>query len=130
MAKYRDVMQFEWKRPPSALAKDFVNFNKKVNRSKRIAFNKIKNLLVAEAKKNAPWQDQTGDARSELMARYRTISQSAAVDIVNVYLEHGVEYGVFLELANNSRYAIIHDTLVRNRRKIEKILQEALKDFK
>lgn len=128
--KYKESLNIKWKKPPKDLANDFFNFEKKVKRTQRVTFNKIKKLLVDDAKRNAPWTDRTGDARRTLHAKYETQIQSASIAIVDVFLIHGVDYGIFLELANSGRFAIIHDTLIRNKDKIMKILEESLSDFK
>lgn len=62
--------------------------------------------LESHAKANAPWTDRTGNARQSLFA---------VVDVqtnkVILYLSHGMEYGVFLELCNAGKYAIVMKTL-------------------
>jgi hypothetical protein len=56
---------------------------------------------------NAVWQDRTGDARRELKAEIIDISGKA----VTVLLRHGVDYGLWLEVANAGRYAILTKAL-------------------
>jgi hypothetical protein len=57
-------------------------------------------------KTNAPWQDQTGNARNGLTARpYRE------GDEVGIVLSHSVFYGIFLESRFSGRYAIIQPTI-------------------
>lgn len=59
-------------------------------------------VLEAFAKAHAPWQDRTANARQSLFH---------VVDVqperVILYLSHGVEYGVFLELRWQGKWAII-----------------------
>lgn len=62
--------------------------------------------LEARAKKNAPWHDQSGNARGGLKGK--TV---IGHDEVIIALAHSVEYGVFLELANDGKYAILKPTL-------------------
>lgn len=65
--------------------------------------------LEAEAKKNRPWSDRTAQARQ------RITGYCEKTDVgVRIYLSHGVNYGVYLELANEKRYAIIYPTLRQN----------------
>lgn len=66
-------------------------------------------MLEAYAKAHRPWQDQTGNARQSLFS----VSELAG-EIVTIYLSHGMEYGVFLELCNSGKYAIIMPTLEAN----------------
>ncbi len=58
------------------------------------------------AKRNARWDDRTGNARQSLFAV--TLKDG---DNVVLILSHGVDYGVFLELANQGNFAIIGPTL-------------------
>lgn len=64
-------------------------------------------LVEAEAKTNAPWVDRTGNARQGLRG---WVQENP--DAVRLILQHSiVTYGVFLELKNGGRYAIILPTL-------------------
>jgi hypothetical protein len=60
----------------------------------------------AYAKNNAPWKDQTGNARSGLRARPRHDSNSHFIDVY-----HSVPYGIWLEVRFEGRYAIIIPTV-------------------
>lgn len=59
--------------------------------------------IEAWMKANAPWEDRTGNARQTLWSDVFDLANRA----VGVILAHGVDYGIFLELANAGRYAII-----------------------
>lgn len=56
---------------------------------------------------NAPWTDRTGNARQAL---YTAVEQVAG-QMVTIILAHGVEYGIYLELSNAGRYAIVNPSL-------------------
>lgn len=58
------------------------------------------------AKANAPWEDRTGDARAGLQTRVVKAQGS-----ISLFLEHTVEYGLWLEVIQNGRFAIIMPTL-------------------
>lgn len=58
-------------------------------------------------KSNAPWTDRTGNARQTLHVEVRQVVN----DMVEIVLSHGVSYGVFLELKNAGRYAIVNPAL-------------------
>lgn len=62
--------------------------------------------LEAYAKSNARWQNRTGDARRRL--RGDVLSSGS---IYKIRLAHGVDYGIWLELANERRYAIIEESI-------------------
>jgi hypothetical protein len=71
------------------------------------------------AKTNAPWQDQTANARQSLHAFVEQLSD----DTVRLYLSHGVEYGIWLEVRWQGRYAIIWPTIERHLEEIRLMLQ-------
>lgn len=58
------------------------------------------------AKINRHWTDRTGHARQRLVGWVETFS-----DKVRVNIGHGVDYGVYLELCNEKRYAILQPTV-------------------
>ena len=58
------------------------------------------------AKINRPWTDRTGHARQRLVGWVETFS-----DKLRIYIGHGVDYGVYLELCNEKRYAILQPTV-------------------
>lgn len=59
-------------------------------------------------KQNAPWTDQTGQARATLRAEVNYVTGRAAM----VILQHGTEYGsLYLETIQGGKYAIIGPAL-------------------
>ena len=65
-------------------------------------------VLEAYAKAHAPWEDQTGNARQALHAFVEEVSHDESVVL---YLSHGVDYGLWLEVRYAATYAIIWPTL-------------------
>jgi hypothetical protein len=63
--------------------------------------------LQAKMKTNRPWTDRTGMAKALLNAK---VSQPSPT-IVRITLAHGVDYGIWLELAHEKNYAIIAPTV-------------------
>lgn len=59
----------------------------------------------AEMKEGAPWTDRTSNARNGL---YAGVEPGQSKDVL--FLAHGVEYGVFLELAHGGNFAILNPT--------------------
>ena len=57
---------------------------------------------------DAPWTDRTGQARQRLTANSEKTDSG-----YRVTLSHGVDYGVWLELAHEKNYAILEPTLKR-----------------
>ena len=63
--------------------------------------------LQAKMKLNRPWTDRTGMAKALLNAK---VSQPDK-NTIRITLTHGVNYGIWLELANGKNYAIIAPTV-------------------
>lgn len=63
--------------------------------------------LQAKMKINRPWTDRTGMAKATLNAK---VSQPDT-NTIRITLAHGVEYGIWLELAHEKNYAIIAPTV-------------------
>lgn len=62
--------------------------------------------LRSYAQINARWMDRTGDARRLLDSDYITTANG-----YRLRLAHGVDYGIWLELANEKKYSIIPETI-------------------
>lgn len=67
---------------------------------------KLADDILSYAKQNAPWQDRTGDARAGLDV---DVSESGGAVYIQLY--HQVDYGLWLEVIQNGRFAIIMPTL-------------------
>lgn len=63
--------------------------------------------LEAYMKLNRPWTDRTNMAKATLNTK---VSQPDA-NTIRLTLAHGVDYGIWLELAHEKNYAIIGPTL-------------------
>lgn len=63
--------------------------------------------LQSKMKLNRPWTDRTNMAKALLSAK---VSQPDK-DRIRITLAHGVDYGIWLELANEKNYAIIAPTI-------------------
>lgn len=60
------------------------------------------------ARRNAPWTDRTGNARSGLAATAHQFS----VNSFGIILRHStVHYGIYLERSNDEKYAVILPTI-------------------
>lgn len=76
-------------------------------------FNKAKSQMEATMREEALWADRTGAARAGLTA---TVEEADGV--VSMILEHGVEYGFWLEVIQNGRFAILGPTMERHGRQL------------
>lgn len=63
--------------------------------------------LQAKMKLNRPWTDRTGMAKALLNAKASQLNKNT----IRIILAHGVDYGIWLELANGKNYAIIAPTI-------------------
>lgn len=64
--------------------------------------------IHAQAVADRPWTDRTAHARQRLHSSAKRIDTG-----IRIVLAHGVEYGVYLELAHEKRYAVIYPTLLK-----------------
>lgn len=76
-------------------------------------------VMEAYAKEHAPWRDRSGNARQTLNAFVEDLSE----EVVAIYLAHGMDYGKYLELRNQSRYAIVWPTIEAHLGEIEGMLR-------
>lgn len=63
--------------------------------------------IESKMKQNRPWTDRTGMAKALLTAKVSQPNNNT----VRIMLAHGVDYGIWLELANEKNYAIIAPTI-------------------
>lgn len=71
------------------------------------------------AKTNARWTDRSGNARQGLYS----LVDDAAENAVIIYLSHGVDYGKWLEIAFQGRFAIIWEAIESNIEELRSMLQ-------
>lgn len=76
-------------------------------------------VLEEYARQNAPWTDRTGNARQTLHAW----SDELANDIVELWIGHGMEYGLWLEVRWGGRYAIVWPAIEQHLAPIAQMLQ-------
>lgn len=58
------------------------------------------------AREHRPWTDRTGHARQRMTGSVARVAQG-----YQIILAHGVDYGKWLELAHEKKYAIIQPTI-------------------
>lgn len=63
----------------------------------------------AYAKANRLWTDRTGHAKQRMKGTSRRTERGFRIE-----LAHGVDYGIWLEFANEKKYAIIFPTIYAN----------------
>jgi len=97
---------FRWERPPEqALSELTEAYLAAIERG----LMKIANSYAPDIEdwmklqENAKWQDRSGNARQTLYTEVHHVVQS----MVELVLSHGMDYGVYLELNNAGKYAVI-----------------------
>lgn len=80
--------------------------------------------LEGYAKQNAPWTDRTGRARQSLNASVSTIPNG-----YRITLAHGVDYGLWLELAHERRFAIVMPAIEKKGGEIVKSFQNFMENM-
>lgn len=78
----------------------------KVLRAAKLASQAMAPEVENYMKLNAPWDDQTGNARNGLAARAYQDK-----DEIGIVLYHQVSYGIWLETRFGGKYAIIEPTI-------------------
>lgn len=81
--------------------------------------------MEAWAKQNAPWTDRTGQARQRLTGQ----AYWEDSNIVVAAIAHQVDYGIWLELAHQRKYAILERALEEHRGEIEDAVKTLLKRY-
>lgn len=112
-------------RPPSELAAAVERYGDRVLRAVAAVAQYVATEMQNDAKRNASWTDRTGNARTGL---FGTSEADFAAHVVTIYLSHSavLDYGVFLELANGGRYAVIMRTMEAKYPELMSMLRETL----
>jgi hypothetical protein len=65
--------------------------------------------MEVDAKRNAPWTDRTSNARNSIQGSFGWKNRKLVIT-----LSGNMDYSVWLELANDKRYAILYPTIQKN----------------
>ncbi len=139
-------MAFRWVTPPEAqLIPNLEAYGKKVLVALQAVANYWGQSIQDEARKNAPWEDRTGNARGglffavdgfgmepitgtvtpesgELNSDVQIVEGSK--DTLIIALAHTVFYGKYLELSNGGSHAIIMSTIESNLSNLEDMMRD------
>jgi len=88
------------------LEKGLANFERKTGDGVAESSLNLAERIQQYARDNAPWEDQTGDARAGLTAGVEIDGNECSIS-----LQHTVSYGIWLEIRWGGRYAIIIPTI-------------------
>jgi hypothetical protein len=81
-----------------------------------------------DMKLKAPWNNITRNARNSLNSTV-SVANSPGRTRISLKLSHGMDYGIWLELKNAGKYAIVRPTAVIYRQRVRKAYQAVWKDF-
>lgn len=84
------------------LLKGIYALDKKADTAVKALANTNAKSMESDAKSQARWTDRTGRARKSLWGYVDEIPNG-----YRIVLSHGVDYGIWLELANEKKYAIV-----------------------
>lgn len=89
------------------LEKGLDSFQDKANAAMRMYAESAAVMLETYMKSHRMWTDRTGMAKARLSAKVQEVPEG-----FRIALAHGVSYGIWLELANEKKYAIIQPTIL------------------
>jgi hypothetical protein len=101
-----DSAKLVWQIPPRSLAQKVRDYFRRLMNAVYDLATYFAAQIEAYAKQHAPWTDRTGNARQGLTAR-----AFKAGTAVTILLFHTMSYGIWLEVKNAGRFAIILPTL-------------------
>lgn len=100
-------MAFQLDYKGSSLSKNLDNMAVKLGAAVLMVLSTRTEQIEFYMKANRPWTDRTNMAKATLNAKCSRPSDT----LFRITLAHGVEYGIWLELANGKNYAIIVPTI-------------------
>lgn len=97
-------MGFVWRVPPERAWGDLANaYAQSLRDGIYQLAQHYEPLIQGWMQENAAWEDRTSNARQTLSAEVERLAEAA----VEILMAHGMDYGIFLELAHGGRWAII-----------------------
>ena len=102
-----------WVVPPETLATAIEKYGERVIDAVTAVAGRVAAEMQNSAKANAPWTDRTANARTGLFGVAERGQDATGAQVVTIFLSHAVDinYGIWLELANGSSYAVIMRTI-------------------
>lgn len=78
------------------------NFDRNFRRNLEAVNDRRAAITTGDLKRQAPWTDNTGAARSGLSA-----IPNAGPGFIEIFMSYSVQYGIWLEIAHDRKYAVI-----------------------
>lgn len=91
----------------SALGQNLAQFSNKIGAAMLMYATTKSTECEAYMKLHRPWTDRTNQAKTTLNSKVSQPNDHT----IRITLAHGVDYGIWLELAHEKRYAIIGPTV-------------------
>lgn len=113
-------MSMDWRGTDQNIRRGMDEHERKYRYAMEMVANYFKAVFERDAKANAPWTDRTAIARAGLWSDWEWISD----EIIQLWLSHSVDYGIYLETRFAGQYAIIWPTIQENLQAIENMLRE------
>lgn len=98
------------------------NLDSKLNGRMIAIMNYQKQRSIKDMKLNAPWTDRTSNARNGLNGEVVVVPKKSWA----LVLYHQVPYGIWLELANGKKYAVIIPQIQKASAGLERLLDKLL----
>jgi hypothetical protein len=117
------IIDYEWRVPPKQIAANVEGWKDQIEAAGLELMEELASEAETEMKQDAPWTDQTGDARRGLSGS----ASQAQSGSVRLSLSHGVPYGKWLELANAGRYAIVTPTYQKYIERFQRRMRQMMK---
>ena len=109
----------EWVAGPNTLIQGLEEYQRKVMYAIEQVALYWGPVMETAAKQDAPWTDRTANARQSL--HYEVVPDLSR-DIVELYLAHGMEYGLWLEVRWAGKYQILWPTISEHLTPIKQML--------
>lgn len=109
------------------LRTNLAEFGPKVNKTITLATDFGGTKGLKEMKTKAPWTDRTTNARNGLNSKVDHHGESAiGFAQHDITFAHGMDYGIWLEVAHSGQYQIIMPTVLAVGQQVMKALQDLL----
>lgn len=92
-----------------SLGRNLATLDHKINRDIDRIQEQVVDIGEVNLRVNAPWKDDTGNARRGLWAVGNKLPNGTR----RISMGHAVEYGVYLEESNGGRFAVVMDTMLK-----------------
>ena len=100
------MAQNSFKFDPKKLVNNLLSYNEKAEIAIEIYAENGAKKMETYAKQHRRWTDRTGRARQRLTGYTTKLPNK-----MRIYIAHGVDYGIWLEKANEEKYAILNETV-------------------